>query len=202
MRRAGLLAAAALLLAGGSAVAQPAPQAAPQPPPAPSAPTPPGREATLDRLFALLKVAPDSQTAGAVAEAIQEQWIRAASPAARLLLSRGMRELASNDAQDAFDDFDAALDLDSSLVSAWHGRAMARASLGDAAGAERDIEETMKREPRDFQALQDLSRFAEQRGDWHGAYDAWSRAMDLDPMAPGGAERLKDLHRRAFGDQT
>ncbi len=193
--RAALLTVAALLLAGGSAVAQTAPQA-------PATPTPPGREATLDRLFALLKVAPDSQTAGAVAEAIQEQWIRAASPAARLLLSRGLRELASNDAQDAFDDFDAALDLDSSLVEAWHGRAMSRAALGDIAGAERDIEETMKREPRDFQALQDLSRFAEQRGDWRGAYDAWSRAMDLDPMAPGGAERLKDLHRRAFGDQT
>jgi Tfp pilus assembly protein PilF len=202
MRAARLLPVAALLLlAWGSAVAQTPGQEAPSPSPPPPRALP-SREATLDRLFGLLKVAPDSQTAAAIAGAIQNQWISAASPAIRLLLSRGLRELANNDGQDAFDDFDAALDLDSSLVAAWHGRAMARALLGDPAGAERDIAETMKREPRDFDALQDLSHFAEQRGDWRGAYDAWSRAMDLDPQAAGGAERLKDLHRRAFGDQT
>jgi tetratricopeptide (TPR) repeat protein len=187
-----LIPAAMLLLACGGAVAQTAPSPAP----------PQSREATLDRLFGLLKVAPDEQTAAAIAGAIERQWVLAASPAIRLLLSRGLRELTDNDAQDALDDFDAALDLDSNLVAAWHGRAMARAGLGDAAGAERDIAETMKREPRDFSALQDLSHFAEQRGDWRGAYDAWSRAMELDPMTPGGADRLKDLHRRAFGDQT
>ncbi|MEJ1979223.1 MAG: hypothetical protein WDN49_27010 [Acetobacteraceae bacterium] len=186
MRRAGLLPVLALLLACGGAAAQ----------------TPPSREAVLDRLFSLLKVAPDEQTAAAIAGAIQSQWMQAASPAIRLLLSRGMRELADGDGQGALDDFDAALDLDSSLATAWHGRAMARARLGDTAGAERDIAEAMKREPRDFDALQDLSRFAEQRGDWHGAYDAWSRAMELDPKAPGGSDRLKDLRRRAFGDNT
>ncbi len=57
----------------------------------------------------------------------------------------------------------------------------------------------MKREPRQFRALQDLSGIAEQRGDWKGAYAAWTRALELDPKTPGGADRLKDLKRRAFG---
>ncbi len=156
----------------------------------------------LDQLFGLLKVAPDETTAAAVESAIQGQWFLAASPAIRLLLSRGAREVGEGSAGEAVTDYDAALDLDGNLVAAWQGRATARWRAGDVVGAEHDIEETMKREPREFAALQDLSRIAEQRGDFKGAYAAWMRAMELDPKTPGGADREKDLKRRAFGDET
>ena len=159
-------------------------------------------EQKLDQLFGLLKVAPDEATAGAIEGAIQNQWFAAASPAIRLLLSRGAREVGEGSAPEAVEDYDAALDLDSSLVAAWEGRATARWRAGDTAGAEHDIEETMKREPRQFAALQDLSRIAEQRGNFKGAYAAWQRALELDPKTPGGVDREKDLKRRAFGDDT
>lgn len=159
-------------------------------------------EQKLDQLFGLLKVAPDETTAAAVESAIEGQWFLAASPAIRLLLSRGAREIGEGSPGDAVADYDAALDLDGNLVAAWQGRATARWRAGDAAGAEHDIEETMKREPREFAALQDLSHIAEQRGDFKGAYAAWIRAMELDPKTPGGADREKDLKRRAFGDDT
>jgi tetratricopeptide (TPR) repeat protein len=160
------------------------------------------RPQLLDRLFGMLKVAPDEHSAGAVEGAIQGQWVNAATPAVKLLLLRGMRELSEDHPQDALDDLDAALDLQPDLVEGWRGRALARARLGDTAGAEHDIAETIKREPREFEALQDLSHIAEQAGDWKGAYAAWSQVMDIDPMTPGGADRLKDLKRRAFGDET
>jgi tetratricopeptide (TPR) repeat protein len=156
----------------------------------------------MDRLFGMLKVAPDEEAAGQVETAIHNQWVAAATPAVKLLVLRGLREVADGQGQDALDDFDAALDLQPDLVEAWRGRAMARFRLGDTKGAEHDIEETVKRDPRQFEALQDLSHFAEQAGDWKGAYAAWSRLMEIDPMTPGGADRLKDLHRRAFGDET
>ena len=156
----------------------------------------------LDRLFGMLKVAPDEGTAGAIEDSIQGQWLAEATPATKLLLLHGLHALSDNQPNEALDDFDAALDLQPDLQEGWHGRASARAKLGDYAGAERDIEETMKREPRQFRALEDLSTIAEQRGDWKGAYSAWSRALELDPKASGGDERLKDLKRRAFGDST
>lgn len=156
----------------------------------------------LDQLFGMLKVAPDEAAAAAIESAIQTQWFTAASPAIRLLLSRGAREVNEGAASEAVEDFDAALDLDPNLVAAWQGRATARWRAGDTAGAERDIAETMKREPRQFAALEDLSRIAEARGDFKGAYAAWQQALELDPKTPGGAERQKDLKRRAFGDET
>ncbi len=155
----------------------------------------------LDRLFGLLKVAPDETTATAVEASIEGQWLAQATPATKLLVTHGFQEL-STDPNGALDDFDAALDLQPELQEGWHGRAAARARLGDYAGAERDIAEVMRREPRQFRALQDLSNIAEQRQDWKGAYDAWNRAMELDPKTSGGSDRLKDLKRRAFGDAT
>ena len=160
------------------------------------------RAALMDRLFSMLAVAPDEHAAGSVESAIQGQWVAAATPAVKLLLLSGIRELNDEHPQDALDDFDAALDLQPDLIEAWRGRALARARLGDTKGAEHDIEETIKREPRQFEALQDLSHIAEQAGDWKGAYAAWSRVMAIDPKTSGGADRLKDLKRRAFGDET
>jgi tetratricopeptide (TPR) repeat protein len=183
------------LLAGPAAAQAPAAPANP-------APVKPTTQQTLDRLFGMLKVAPDESSASAVEGAIQGQWLAEATPATKLLLMHGFKSLTDDHANEALDDFDAALDLQPDLAEGWHGRAMARAKVGDVNGAERDIEEVMKREPRQFAALQDLSRIAEQRGDWKGAYAAWSRAMELDPKTPGGADRLKDLKRRAFGDST
>lgn len=165
------------------------------------APNRPSPAQTLDRLFGMLKVAPDEATATAVEGAIQGQWLTQATPATKLLIQHGFQELSASP-NDALDDFDAALDLQPDLQEGWHGRAAARARLGDYVGAERDIAEVMKREPRQFRALQDLSNIAEQRGDWKGAYEAWRLALELDPKTSGGADRLKDLRRRAFGDAT
>ena len=186
---------AALAIMSVAAAAEPAPANSPQP--AHSSPA-----QTLNRLFGLLEVAPDAQAASAVEEAIQGQWIAEATPATKLLLIHGFQELTDNQPNEALNDFDASLDLQPDLSEGWHGRALARARLGDTAGAERDIEEVMRIEPRQFAALEDLSRIAESAGDWKGAYAAWQQALVLDPKALGGADRLKDLHRRAFGDAT
>ena len=171
-------------------------------PAAAQTPAQPTREQTVDRLLGMLKVAPDEQAAGAVERSIQSQWIGQATPATKLLLLHGFSQLAENQPGEAIDDFDAALDLQPELQEGWHGRAMARAQMGDAAGATRDLAEVLKREPRQFEALEDLSRVAEQRGDAKGAYDAWIRALELSPKTPGGADRLKELKVKAFGQNT
>ncbi len=170
-------------------------------PAAAQAPAQPTREQMLDRLFGMLAVAPDETAAATIEGAIQGQWLAQATPATKLLLTHGMGEVEANPSE-ALDDFDAALDLQPDLQEGWHGRAMARSRLGDTAGAERDIAEVIKREPRQFMALEDLSHIAEQRGDWKGAYQAWGQALVLDPKTPGGTDRLQDLKRRAFGDVT
>ena len=156
-------------------------------------------EPSLDQMLGALRVAPDERTAGLLEAEIKQRWQAAATPAVKLLLSRALRELSENASGEAVDSFDAALDLEPGLLEAWRGRAQARAQMNDVAGAVHDLEEALRREPRDFLVLQDLSRIAETRGDLTGALLAWQKFLELDPRSPEGAERLRLLRRRAVG---
>ena len=166
------------------------------------APKPPDKKAALDQALAALKAAPDEDAAAMLEAHARAMWLDAGGPAVRLLLGRGQREVSESAPDAAFDSFDAALDLEPDLAEAWRGRALARFRLGDTAGAVRDIQETLRREPRHFSALQDLARIAEARGDWQGAYAAWQKVLELSPKTPNGATRERDLRRRALGEDT
>ncbi len=190
-----LLAAAAL---AAPAMAQAPPNEAARPKAAPATPGKP----TVEGLLTALRGAPSEEAAGAIEAQLRAAWAEAASPAVKLLLSRGQRELAENAATDSFDSYDAALDLDPDLLEAWRGRAAARLHMGDPQGGVHDLQEVIRREPRHFAAWQDLSRLAESRGDWRGAYAAWQKLLEIDPHTPGGQDRLRDLRRRAVGEDA
>jgi tetratricopeptide (TPR) repeat protein len=160
------------------------------------------RQTQLDQLFAALKVAPTEQDAADLENRIKAIWGGAATPAVSLLLARGQRQLAAKDAKAAEEDFNDALILEPDLLEAYNARALARFQQGDLNGAVQDIEQILRREPRNFAALQNLSMIAVSHEDWAGAYAAWQKVMEIDPKTPGGEARLKDLKRRALGDNA
>jgi tetratricopeptide (TPR) repeat protein len=73
--------------------------------------------------------------------------------------------------------------------------------LGNFPAALADLQETLRREPRYYPALQSLSRIAEQREDHKGALSAWEKVLELNPKHPDGQERLKALTRKALGEE-
>ncbi|MDR3539280.1 MAG: tetratricopeptide repeat protein [Acetobacteraceae bacterium] len=156
------------------------------------------RAALLDALHA----APDETLAVHLEARLREMWLEAGSPAVTLLMSRGLRALNAGQSDDAIEAFTDALTLDPNLAAAYHQRALARFHAGDTQGAIRDIEETLKREPRDFAAFRSLSEIAAAREDWKGAYAAWQKLLEIDPKTPGGDAKLRDLKRRAFGEEA
>lgn len=156
----------------------------------------------VDQLLTALQAAPNEEVAAMLETRIEHIWLEAGSPAVRLLMTRGMREMQAGAPADAQEDFDAAITLDPAYAEAWRRRAMARFEAGDTQGAIADIGEVLQREPRDFVALDTLARLAEANGDWKGAYAAWQKKLEIDPKTPGGEARLKDLRRRALGDDT
>lgn len=153
----------------------------------------------LDRAFEALREAPDPE-GGQMAEAVIRQlWARQASPAVALLLNRGIRNLRAGQAEEALEDFDAALVLAPRLADAWHWRAQAHLRAGDLRAAIADLRECLRLEPRHFAALQSLSRGLEEAGDARGALRAHEAALALHPRMGGGAERLRDLLRQTEG---
>ena len=160
------------------------------------------KRAALDRALDALTSAASEQDAAPLEAKVRQMWFEASSPSVTLLMARGTRALKGGANEEAEQDFEAALTLDPDQAEAWHQLAQARFAGGDANGAIAAIGETLKREPRHFAALQSLSRFAEAREDWTGAYTAWKKALEIAPHIQGGTERLKDLQRRALGDET
>jgi tetratricopeptide (TPR) repeat protein len=183
-----------LLLLAVPALAQPAAAPAPRANPAEA------RRAELDRLFEALKTAPDTQGGQLVETRIRALWSQAVSPATGLLLRRGLRNLQGNEAAEALEDFDAALVLDPGAADAWLLRARAQARLGDRVAAAGDLREALRLEPRHFGALLQLSELQEEAGDLAGALRSLDAALALHPRMAGGAERRRELARRAEGD--
>jgi len=164
--------------------------------------TPAERAATLDHLLDALKAAPTAEAAAPLEQQIMHRLVQAGSPVVTLLMSRGAREMQSEANKEAIQDFTDAITLDPNLAEAYHQRARARFAAGDSQGAIADIEQTLRHEPRDFAALRTLAAIAESRKDWKGAYAAWQKLLEIDPQTPDGQDKLKDLRRRALGEET
>ncbi len=161
----------------------------------------PDPKAELGNLLTALKQAPNEDAAAALEKRIRQAWMDAGGPAAKLLLNRGLRNLANNAEGDALEDFDAALVLEPEFTEAFHRRAAARAAMGDYRGAVVDIQEALKREPRHFAAWQTLSRIAEARGDAAGALAAWQKSLEIDPRTQHGQDRLRELRKKVLGEE-
>lgn len=152
-------------------------------------------------MLSALHDAPNEAAATGLEARIRAAWVGRVSPSAVLLLNRAAREQKAAGRTDAMDDYDAAIDLDPDSVETWQSRARARFAAGDTLGAIRDEQQVLQRQPRHFGALQDLSRIAEARGDWQGALLAWQKLLQIDPRTAGAQTRLKDLRRRALGEE-
>jgi tetratricopeptide (TPR) repeat protein len=184
------LLALSLLMLPGSVAAQPPPSRQEN------------RRAELDTLFESLRTAPDEASAVMIEARIRTLWIESASPAAVLLLRRGARNLAARTHGEALEDYDAAIILSPDSAEAWHQRAQAYAAMGDATAAARDLQEALRLEPRHFGALLTLSMLQEERGDARAALRSMEAALALHPKLHGGAERVRELRRKAEGDAT
>ncbi|WP_369413601.1 tetratricopeptide repeat protein [Caldovatus aquaticus] len=160
------------------------------------------RRAELDRLFAALRDAPDEMAAALVEARIHAVWQQGASPAVQLLMRRGLRSLEARAPEEALEDFDAAITLAPGFAEAWYRRAQAHAAAGDIAAAMRDLRETLRLEPRHFGALVTLSAIQEEAGDLAGALRSFQAALEIHPKLRGAEMRLRDLRRRALGEDT
>jgi tetratricopeptide (TPR) repeat protein len=156
----------------------------------------------LDSLLDALKAAPNPAAAAPLEARIEQLWMGQGGPAAGLLMARGLRNLRANAAGEALADFDAVVVLSPKMAEAYVQRATARFETGDYSGAVADLREALTQDPRHFSAFATLSRIAEARDDWKGALAAWQKLLEFSPQAPGGAERLKELRKKALGEES
>jgi len=164
--------------------------------------TPAEKRAQADKLLTDLRQAPSPEVAAALEQAVQQLWTDSGTASVTLLMHRGLRELQAESNNAAIDTFSDVIVLDPTLATAWHRRGIARFQVGDTAGAVTDFQEAVALEPRNFAVWRTLCDIATQREDWNAAYGAWQKVMAIDPKTPDGDKRLRDLKRKAVGEDT
>ena len=158
--------------------------------------------ATPSALLDALAEAPDTAAAAGLEVRISRQWLQSGGATVAMLLNHAAQNLAGNDAEDARADVEAAEALAPDNLEVIHYRALARYHKGDVAGAYRDLEEVLSREPRHFAAWRSLSEIAEAQGNLKAAFAAWQKLIALDPKTKDGAAHLEDLRRRVEGEKS
>lgn len=163
---------------------------------------PPSGANQLNQLLDALHAAPSPEIAAALETQLEEAWLNVGSPAVRLLMGRGLRELKASNYKDAVTAFSDVVTLDPNSAEGYRQLGLARYAAGDPRGAIQAFAIAVQHEPRDFLAYKSLSEIAEQQQDWKGAYDAWQKVLALDPNTPDAQQRLKKLQVKALGQET
>jgi tetratricopeptide (TPR) repeat protein len=153
----------------------------------------------LEELFKRLKAANDEDEAKAIATAIEHIWLRSGSDTANLLMSRAGASIEAKNYALALTLLDKIIDLHPGWVAAINQRATVRFLSHDVDGAMSDINETLKLEPRDFDALNGLAMMLEQTGFEKRALEVLKKSLTIYPHQAEVEKLVKKLELEIEG---
>ena len=154
----------------------------------------------LDEMFSNLLAAPTKAEAGAIEEQIWQSWGQSGSATVDVLIERADAAEAAGDKPLALRFINQATELTPSYAGGWYRRSILLYDADDRAGAIRDIQETLKREPRHFGALAGLGMIYEDMGQEKAALQAYRRALEIDPYLDTAKQGVQRLEPKVDGE--
>ena len=188
---------AALLLAPAPAFAQASGWM--EPPSNSSRPPRNDRLQNLDFLFGALKVAPDEESAKAIADRIWGVWLGSGGDTTNLLITRVKSAIESKDLDLAIQLLDSIVEFKPEYVEGWNQRATVHYMKKDYTRALADLAQVLKREPRHFGALFGIGVIMQEFGDDRRALEVYRRALELDPHMKRVPDLVKTLSEKVEG---
>jgi tetratricopeptide (TPR) repeat protein len=155
----------------------------------------------LGPLFAQLKAATNARDGARIAHSIWAIWFDSKNPAVNALLQRGQVHLRQNRIARAAALFGRVVEIAPNFAEGWNRRATARYLLGDYAGSLKDIERTLKLEPRHFGALSGRGLVYSKLGRNRAALAAFQAALAINPHLPAARLNIRIL-RKKLGDKA
>jgi len=153
----------------------------------------------LDALFVQLEQAEDATAAGSIELAIRQHWADSGSPTVNILLERAAAAEREGDPELAGRFLDQASDLAPDYAEPWKQRANLAYGAEDYPGAIAAIQETLKREPRHFEAMAGLGFVYEELGQHRSALEAFRAALAVHPFYEPALQGVRRLEPRVDG---
>lgn len=144
-------------------------------------------------LLDALAAAPDEETASRIASRVEQLWQRSGSDTVDLLMARGVVALGKGDSPLAIELMDRAIALRPGWAEGWNKRAAAFFALGDYQRALVDLRETLRREPRQFNALAALGLVLRAYDDDKDAMKAFRRALAIHPHLEAAKKAVQSI---------
>jgi len=157
------------------------------------------RTQNLDFLFGALKVAPDDDSAKAIADRIWGVWMGAGGDTTNLLISRVRSAIESKDLDLAIQLLDSIIEFKPDFVEGWNQRATVYYMKKDYTRALADLAQVLGREPRHFGALFGVGTIMQEFGDERRALEVYRRALDIDPHMKRVPDLVKTLSEKVEG---
>ena len=152
-----------------------------------------------DEMFDKLKNAPSESEANDIAQDIWASWAESGSATVDMIMERGADAQMTGDDATARVFYDRAIMIKPDCAQAWFRRAGIFLSEENFPEALRDLNETLKLEPRHFGAWAGLGSMFEAMGADEQALDAWREALAIYPYMHDGLQAEKRLTKAAEG---
>ncbi len=152
-----------------------------------------GEEARLDQLYEQLRTAASAEKAAGVAKSIEAFWQHQAGSAANLLADRAVFFARKGEVEKAITMMDQVVLLQPSFAEGWRRRAQLYMQRSNPVRAMLDLRETLRQEPRHYQAWVALGNVLEANNDPYRALAAYRRALGLYPHLSGLSEKVESL---------
>ena len=157
------------------------------------------RPKVLAQLYEQLGKVADAEAAAPIMEAIQRIWRLSGSDTVDLLMARAERFTKEDDLDLAQKIIDAAVDMAPDQAEAWDLRAKINFLKKDYDAAIADLKRALDRDPKHYDAMNDLGVVYEAMGSQKEALEAYRKALAVNPYLSEPKRAVEELRREIEG---
>ena len=157
------------------------------------------RPKVLVQLYEQLGKVADAEAAAPIMEAIQRIWRLSGSDTVDLLMARAERFTKEDDLDLAQKIIDAAVDMAPDKAEAWDLRAKINFLKKDYDAAIADLKRALDRDPKHYDAMNDLGVVYEAMGSKKEALEAYRKALAVNPYLSEPKRAVEELRRAIEG---
>lgn len=155
----------------------------------------------LPELFEKLAAAPSAEAAQPIEQAIWSIWLDSGSPTVDLLMQRSVRALNERRMDEALGLLTTIVELEPEYAEGWNKRATALFLIGRYEASLADCDKVLELEPRHFGALAGIGMINVRLDNDEAAYEAYKRALEVNPNLPGPQQEVKRLEPLVEGER-
>jgi tetratricopeptide (TPR) repeat protein len=156
----------------------------------------------LEALFGQLGEAASVEAAQVIEAEIWTIWLEIEDTASARLLRQGSDAMARRLFPVAIHSFNRLIDRSPDFAEAWNRRATLHYLMGNDEASVRDIEETLRLEPRHFGALSGLGLIMLRNDRPEAALRSFEAALEVHPHLPAARAHLEPLRELVEGSPT